>query len=33
MGAVARVLAENNGYCRAENMPDLPKADPMFSRR
>ena len=33
VGAVARVLAENNGYCRAENMPDLPKADPMFSRR
>ena len=32
-GAVARVLAANNGYCRAENMPDLPNADPMYARR
>ncbi len=32
-GAVARVLAANNGYCRAEHMPDLPNADFMYSRR
>lgn len=32
-GAVARVLAENNGYCRGENVPDLPRADPMFGER
>ena len=32
-GAVARVLAENNGYCRAENMPDLPNADLDVQRR
>lgn len=34
VGAVAHVLAANNGYCRAPgNVPDLPNADPMFGRR
>ena len=28
--AVARVLADNNGYCRTGNVPHLPAADPMF---
>ena len=28
--AVAEVLAENNGYCRAGLVPDLPQADPMY---
>lgn len=31
--AVARVLAEHNGYCRAENVPDLPAADPLRDGR
>jgi hypothetical protein len=28
--AVATLLAANNGYCRAQLVPDLPKADPLF---
>jgi hypothetical protein len=28
--AVAKVLAENNGYCRPALVPDLPHADPMY---
>jgi hypothetical protein len=32
-GVVARVLAANNGYCRPGNVPDLPRADPMFGER
>jgi hypothetical protein len=32
-GAVARVLAASNGYCRSELMPALPEADSMWSER
>jgi hypothetical protein len=32
-GVVARLLAENNGYCRAGLVPDLPRADPMYPER
>jgi len=31
--AVATILAENNGYCRAELVPDLPHANPMNTGR
>lgn len=30
---VAEVLAENNGYCRPELVPDLPSADPLHAER
>lgn len=30
-GAVARVLAENNGYCSPALVPDLPNANPMHA--
>jgi hypothetical protein len=33
LAAVARVLAENNGYCRPGNVPDLPAADSMYGQR
>ena len=33
LGAVARVLADNNGFCRAGNVPDLPRATPMSGER
>lgn len=33
LGAVAEVLAANNGYCRPELVPDLPEADPLHAER
>ncbi len=33
LDVVAEVLAENNGYCRPELVPDLPKADPLHAER
>ncbi|MBA8805478.1 hypothetical protein FB382_003769 [Nocardioides ginsengisegetis] len=30
LDALAEVLAANNGYCRAELVPDLPRANPMY---
>ena len=31
LDAVAEVLAENNGYCRPQLVPDLPKANPAYA--
>ncbi len=33
LDAVARVLAENNGYCRPQLVPDLPNANPLHAER
>jgi hypothetical protein len=33
LDAVAEVLAENNGHCRPQLVPDLPKANPAYAER